>query len=242
MRYSGFFTQALNYFFPSFCLICGCRVPEGDNLSVCTACINLAATIIRPSCPGCGRPFATPSGDSHVCGESLHSRSALASVRALGTYEGTLRTLIHYIKYKRKFSVVGVLEYLLDQYSQRFADIVPHDVIIPVPLHPRRLRERGFNQALLWGEVVGAQYSVPIDRNLLRRTKWTKPQVSLHGNTRKNNVRNAFSAKENSHLDNAAVLLVDDVYTTGATMGECARILRTAGASRVDGFVIARAV
>jgi len=115
-------------------------------------------------------------------------------------------------------------------------------MIIPVPLHKQRLRERGFNQAVLWGAAVSAKYRIPMKLNAVLRSRWTAPQVNLHGSRRENNVRNAFSVGETSCLHNASVLLVDDVYTTGATMKECARALRKGGAARIDGFVIARTV
>jgi ComF family protein len=153
-----------------------------------------------------------------------------------------MRGLIHLFKYKHKSAVLPVLRLLLEQHLRWDAELAAHDLIVPVPLHRRRLQERGFNQAVFWGKLVSEKYGIPVKSRLLRRTRWTAPQVILQGDRRRNNVRHAFSVSKTGALRDARVLLVDDVYTTGATMQECARILKKAGAARVDGFVIARAV
>lgn len=150
--------------------------------------------------------------------------------------------MIHLLKYKQKLALKPAFQALLDQSGTHDMDFSCYDLIIPVPLHIRRLRERGFNQAVVWGEIVGETYCIPVKRAVLRRSTWTTPQVTLHGATRKENIRDAFSVRDASAVRNKSVLLVDDVYTTGATMGECAAVLRQVGAVLVDGFVIARAV
>ena len=236
------FAKILNYFFPPFCLICGKGTPDEGSLLVCTACLRDVTLIVRPSCPRCGKPFPTARGDDHVCGECLHTTSNIHSVRALGTYEGTLRKIVHLIKYRRKAAVAVVLERLLERHGHWGDGAAASDIIVPVPLHKQRLRERGFNQAVLWGNVVGKKFCIPVERNVILRTRWTDPQVTLRGRERENNVLNAFSVRKPALLRNTKVLLVDDVYTTGATMKECARVLRKAGASRIDGLVIARAI
>lgn len=238
----GLFRHLLNFLFPPFCLVCGSRTAEENNLLICNDCFRGITLISRPSCVRCGRPFLTAEGDDHVCGACLHSKSTITSVKALGVYDETLRRLIHLIKYKGRFAAVSVLRGLLEGQALLRDYVTAHDIIVPVPLHKRRLRERGFNQAVLWGTVVGGTFRIPVQCNAVLRNRWTAPQVRLHGTERMNNVRNAFSVRKPSSLKNAAVLLVDDVYTTGATMNECARVIRKAGAWRVDGLVIARAL
>ena len=241
MRSYTFFANLLNYFLPPFCLVCGVRISDEKNSFVCSDCFRAITLIGHPSCIRCGKPFLTAEGDDHVCGKCLHMRSNINSVKALGTYDGTLRSLVHLIKYKQKFAAIAVVGHLLDCHTRWNDYVAAHDIIVPVPLHKRRLKERGFNQAVLWGNIVGKKFHIPVAVNAVLRTRWTAPQVSLRGRERTNNVRNAFSVNTPSLLNNASVLLVDDVYTTGATMNECARMVKKAGASRIDGLVIARA-
>jgi len=242
MRQPLLIAHLLDYFFPPRCLLCTERIERQAGVLICSSCLSAITCIESSSCPRCGKPFLTENGDDHWCGACLESESLLTIVRALGRYEDRMRSLIHLIKYKQTFAAISVIGYLLDRHTRWDAELAAHDIIVPVPLHKRRLRQRGFNQAVHWGALVSKKYRIPLARQLLERTKWTTPQVTLRGDRRKTNVRNAFRVLESSNVRHASVLLVDDVYTTGATVQECARMLQKAGAFRVDGFVIARAV
>jgi len=241
VRWSDVGYRTLDYFFPSFCLLCGTRIPASGNLIVCSPCLDKVAFIAPPLCVRCGKPFPTLSEYDHVCGECLVHSSALTRVRALGTYEGTLRTLIHLFKYQQKRSLDSILRMLLDRKGGDL-DFTDYDLVLPVPLHKKRLQERGFNQAGAWASIIGDKYHIPVNVRALRRSIPTSPQVTLQGKARKENVRNVFRISDVSLIQNKSILLVDDVYTTGATMGECASVLMHAGALLVDGYVIARAV
>jgi ComF family protein len=116
------------------------------------------------------------------------------------------------------------------------------DVIVPVPLHPERLRWRGYNQALLLARRVGKRLKRPVDGFSLTRTRNTQPQVELRESERRRNVTGAFAVVEGSRLQGKKILLVDDVYTSGATAGECARVLTESGAENVSVLTLARAV
>ncbi|MBN2466708.1 MAG: ComF family protein [Deltaproteobacteria bacterium] len=166
----------------------------------------------------------------------------MTAIRALGKYEGALETLIHGFKYRQQFAAKTVFGFLLDNCRSDDLDFCRYDLLVPVPLHKKRLRERGFNQAVVLADLLRKKYKVPLARAVLQRTVYTPPQVQLRGDARKKNVRRAFKASDPAAVRNKTILLVDDVYTTGATMNECARTLKQAGASRIDGFVMARAV
>jgi ComF family protein len=116
------------------------------------------------------------------------------------------------------------------------------DLIIPVPLHVKRLRERGFNQAVLLGEILAKQWRLPLSRNNLCRIRWTEPQISLSAGERRDNVRGAFAVREATSVRNRRIILVDDVYTTGSTVAECARTLKKGGAEAVFVATVARAI
>ncbi len=116
------------------------------------------------------------------------------------------------------------------------------DIMIPVPLHKKRLRQRGFNQAILLGEIFSKRWRVPLLRNNLQRTRWTEPQVNLAATARAENVKGAFALSDAAALAGKRVLLIDDVYTTGSTVKECARVLGKGGVTAVAVLTIARAV
>ncbi len=138
--------------------------------------------------------------------------------------------------------MVNLFNFLLDHMHNHAITFSSYDLLIPVPLHRSRLRQRGFNQTVILGNILKKKYHLPLHTNILQRTAHTLPQVTLPVKARKVNMRNAFKVKESQSVEGKTILLLDDVYTTGATMNECARILKKSGASRVDGFVIARAV
>lgn len=242
MGWRDLFSCALDYLFPPSCLLCGAQELYQSGCLICKECIDSISFVTHPLCLRCGRPFLTESERDHVCGECLTQKKYLTIVRALCRYEGTVEKMIHQFKYKQKFAVAPIFKLLLDFYSSEDMNFYSYDLFIPVPLHPARLRQRGFNQAVLWGEMLKKKYNVPLKRMALKRTVGTLPQVTLQGKTRRENVKNAFKVSDSTLVNDKAILLLDDVYTTGATMNECARVLKESGASRVDGFVIARAV
>ena len=129
--------------------------------------------------------------------------------------------------------------------ASRFLDHWRTDLfhlVIPVPLHPQRLRERGFNQALLLAEDVGRRLGIPCQKGILQKKEPTAPQVSLSGTERERGVRGAFVLRKEGEVEKKGILLIDDVYTTGATVNECAKVLLEGGAKRVDVFTLAHAV
>jgi ComF family protein len=162
--------------------------------------------------------------------------------RALGTYEGPLREAIHRWKYEGKIYITPLFG---EWMARRFVDhwrIDLFDLVIPVPLHTQRLRERGFNQALLLAQDLGRRLGIPIGKRVLEKRKSTAPQVSLSGAEREKGVRGAFVLRNEGEVEKKGILLVDDVYTTGATVNECAKVLLDGGARRVDVFTLAHAV
>jgi len=115
------------------------------------------------------------------------------------------------------------------------------DVIVPVPLHVKRLRSRGFNQAVLLGELLAREWRLPIARRAMRRVRWTEPQINLSADERLHNVKGAFTVSDYAAVAGKHVLLLDDILTTGSTAEECARVLKRAGAVEVTVITIARA-
>lgn len=159
--------------------------------------------------------------------------------RELGVYEGNLLKAIHLFKYGGKINIARLLGRMLASYPLDFSI---YDLLIPVPLHIKRLKERGFNQAVLLSKEIKRAHSIPIEMFGLKRIRATRPQVLLKEKERMLNVKGAFAVKNPANIKGRKVLLIDDVFTTGATVNECAKVLKKAGAERIDVLTLARVV
>jgi ComF family protein len=178
----------------------------------------------------------------HRCGACRNRPPAFDHARAIGRYEGTLREAIHLLKYRGKLQLTHpLLQLALDHYPEHFGGMA-FDAMIPIPLHGRRLMQREFNQAAILGRGLGRALGFVVWERALVRTRWTQPQVELSGDERRRNVRNAFAVAQPPRVEGKALLLIDDVFTTGATLGEAARALKACGATRVDVLALARVV
>jgi ComF family protein len=201
-------------------------------------------------CSICGLPFIGRQGQDHICGECIRSPGVFAKARAALVYNQTLKRLVHCFKYQGKIQLAAALGEILLVAFERHWEQERIDLVVPVPLHPKRMRKRGFNQAYLlvhrWGlpmaRSLAARPGPVLQRDLIIRTRYTVPQTTLGRRKRAENIKNAFALTDCGRIKNKAILLVDDVYTTGATAGECARLLLDGGARQVDILTLARAV
>jgi ComF family protein len=217
---------------------------------LCPACIRTMVAVESPICVCCGLPFKSRQGDDHPCGECMDSPKRFRIARAPLVYEPILTRLVHCFKYQGKIQLAAPLSGLLQAAFQRLWDPDSIDMILPVPLHLQRLRKRGFNQAYLlvrnWETSAGPsderKLRFRIERNVLVRKVSTLPQSALGRTQRAVNIKNAFELSRPDKILDKRILLIDDVYTTGATVDECARILLQSGAARVDVLTLARAV
>jgi len=159
----------------------------------------------------------------------------------VGRYESVLLETIHALKYRREIRAGAVLGNLLSSCLGCCLPLPDYDRIIPVPLHKKRLRKRGFNQSLLLARALAKDFSMPLDFQSLRRRIHTNPQIGLGRTEREVNVRGAFEVVRKGEIVDSRILLIDDVYTTGSTIRECARILLDSGAQSVGVATLARA-
>jgi ComF family protein len=226
--------------FPPVCVTCGGVIPTGRR-HICDACVERIVRIGRPLCTVCGRPFLTAGDTDHLCGACMHSRPPFAEARSFGVYGGVLLEAVHLFKYRRRTALASVLCGLAAAHDWGGLDPKRYDVMVPVPLYRRRLYERGFNQAMLLCRGLGDAWGIGVEEAGLARTRQTAPQIRLTPAERERNVRGAFRVTGGS-LKGRRVLLVDDVYTTGATVTECSRVLMAAGAEAVGVLTIARVV
>jgi len=209
------------------CLLCGAE--SGPEL-LCPACIG-ELPALPESCPQC----ALPSPAAAVCGSCINRSPHFDATLALWRYEFPCDGLVQALKYRAQFALAGFFARSLA--SRPLPEV---DVVLPMPLHAKRLAERGFNQALEIARGLARYRGTPIGPRGVLRVKNTPPQTELPYEDRAKNVRGAFRCELD--LSGASVAVLDDVMTTGATLNELARVLKRAGARRVENFVIARTV
>lgn len=232
----------LELLFPPLCHACRKFIPNAGELHLCLRCREELHPITSPLCTVCGIPFATPGGIDHPCGACLTTPPRYSAARAALCFDGPARGLIHRFKYDRKVHLAHPLTLLANEALSSFALSSGAELLFPVPLHRQRLRERGFNQAILLGRPLSKMWRIPLVVNNLRRTRRTEPQVTLSAAERQANVRGAFSLADPAAVRGKKVILLDDVYTTGSTVAECSRVLRKGGAEEVYIITVARAV
>jgi competence protein ComFC len=232
------FRGLVSLFYPPFCAVCAGAVEADETL--CGSCAEKAPRIRPPFCAKCSQPFAGAITGSFTCANcadrELHFDAAVSAYRS----RGVVREVIHSFKYSRRIHLrhlVGrwLAEALADPrlVGRRF------DLIVPVPLHPARQRERGFNQAELLALALHRSTGLLV-RNVLQRTRYTTTQTQFDRSERMENLRGAFRLRRGSNVQDLRMLLVDDVLTTGSTLSECASVLHEAGALSVHAATAAR--
>jgi ComF family protein len=233
--------RLLQFFLPPQCHCCDKVLGEREK-GVCSDCLSKIHWIEPPFCSVCGDPFPSREIDNHPCGACITKRKHFTIARALGYYEGSLQEAIHRWKYEERVSLNPIFGEWMAEGLDHYWGSHPIDLLIPVPLHRQRLRERGFNQALLLVKELSRRTGIPFRKRLLQKKKPTMPQVNLSGAEREKEVRGSFHVIGREELEGKSILLVDDVYTTGATVNECSKVLLAGGATRVDVFTLAHAV
>ena len=229
------------FFLPPQCPCCEKFLEEGQQ-GFCSDCLSEIRWIEPPFCSICGIPFISKEVENHPCGACMTHRKYFTMARALGAYEGSLQEAIHRWKYEGKTYLTPFFAEWMEEGLNRHWGPHSLDLLIPAPLHPQRLRERGFNQALLLVKELSHRAGIPYRKTILQKKKPTIPQVNLSGTEREKGLRGAFQVIGKEELLGKSVLLVDDVYTTGATVNECSKVLLRGGAERVNVLTLAHAV
>ena len=227
--------------YPRNCQFCADALEETEPGVICAACLRQVKFIRPPFCQRCGLPFAGEVTDSFSCGycKDLPFRfdQAVCACRA----EGPVRDSILRFKYNREMYFGPHLAGWLIGAARQWIDWREIGAIVPVPLHPRKKRHREFNQAEYLADALSRAVNVPTVR-ALRRVKDTKTQTALGAADRSANLRDAFRVRAAATVTGKRVVLVDDVFTTGATMDACAKVLRAAGVQHIIALAVARKV
>lgn len=221
--------------FPPVCVHCGGLVEGGNLRHLCRQCATMVTFVQPPCCHVCGHPF---SGDVHgerCCTHCTELEPAFREGRTCILLKGSGRSLVHAFKYKRAVHVLEDIAVLI-RMTAGMADYVRGAVLVPVPLHPRKERERGYNQSRLLARLFaaaggpGTRVAEP-----LRRLVDTPTQTALDRRTRQSNLKNAFALREDADINAAErFVLIDDVFTTGSTLNACATVLGRAGGVNLD--------
>jgi len=231
----------LDILFPPRCHFCKSFIPDAGTIHLCNGCLGACNWIRSPLCKVCGIPFLTSGGDDHLCGNCITAPPRFTAARGAALFDGPVRELIHRFKYNRRVQLCRPLGLLAAGQLMSFIEEFSPDLLIPVPLHVKRLRQRGFNQAVLLGEILSREWRLPLSRRNLQRIRWTEPQINLSAAERVVNVRGAFNLNAPDIIKDKRIILLDDVYTTGSTAAECSRVLFKADAAAVYVMTIARA-
>lgn len=248
----------INLIYPLSCLICKVSLAPLSDRPLCTICWDKIEYNLAPFCRVCGKHL--PSDLSSVARRAQEDGSTKSQTQALicqgcqkasyfftqayavCIYDGIIEECIHLFKYKNKLSLAKPLSKLMIDFAHNFLDVKELDVILPVPLHKTKQRQRQFNQAEALARPLAKAFFKPLASGSLTKIKPGLAQVNLSRTARLKNVRDCFKVKNTKTIINKNILLVDDVLTTLATANECARMLLEAGANRIDVFALARGV
>ena len=226
----------LDLLLPPACPLCG---QEQRCDGICPNCLAGFHPIVSPFCPRCSLPYPTDKGTDHQCEACLREEPSFVRVQAVGVYEETLKKAVQSFKYNGAVHLDRPLGRLLSRVLEENPGSLTPDLIIPVPLHRTRLRQRTYNQSLLLARILGKEWQIPVAARYLVRTRPTPPQQGLNAKIRQHNMKGAFALQ--GEVTGKRILLVDDVLTTGATARECSRVLLKGGADEVAVAVLGRA-
>ncbi len=231
----------INILYPAQCLICKrTTAPSNLDCSVCVNCWNRIEKNRPPCCKICGRHMGAGFASLNVCPKCRRTNYHFDRAFSPCVYQGAMKELIHLFKYKGKIYLGKPLSDILAGFIKaRLLPIDMVDTIVPVPLHTRKLREREFNQAQILTKYVAEEFDKKVSFDNLYRIKDNPSQITLTDAQRWENVKGIFGLKEPSEFKNKVILLVDDVFTTGATISEAAYILKNGGANVIFALTLA---
>ncbi|MFQ3225365.1 MAG: competence protein ComFC [Lentimonas sp.] len=228
------FNAALDLVFPRSCVHCGDAIEGSPCEFICSACEKEILPCLPPACKTCGFPFFGAVIGPKVCPHCVDLDPVFDQGKALFIAKTAGRSLLHHLKYQRGFYVLKDLRQIVTT-TRHYLDYIQDATFVPVPLHPTKLRERGFNQSDKIAQMlVEATAGSSQIEHLLTRCVYTQTQTRLNHAERHRNVKNAFAlALDTVLIPDKQYILVDDVFTTGSTLNACARVLRDAGATRL---------
>lgn len=243
MRVKKILERGLDFLYPQICPYCEGRGGR-EGRSLCEDCFDDIVKINFPYCFRCGTALEIsyePAVDEYECGKCRIGNYRFDRARSLGPYDAGLKRLIHHFKYDGKPGAMRDVSSLLQNFFSGAEDLYSGFHVTSVPLHFKKLKERGFDQSYLIAEETARCLGLPMLVGALTRVRETPPQASMKRSDRIENVKGAFQAMNPERVGGKNILVVDDVFTTGATSNEATRILKKAGTDKVYVFTLARA-
>jgi ComF family protein len=223
--------KLVDFFFPRRCIGCG---KMGDFL--CVACYQKLPRLLQPFCKKCGKPESSGG----LCSSCWGQQTEIDGIRSVFRFDGAIRQAVYGLKYRNLKAISGCLATLMASYLKD--NPVPGEILVPVPLHVHRLRERGYNQSSLLADELGKLIALQVVDNSLWRFKDSLPQARTSTvEERGKNVKEAFACRDDK-LSGKSIILIDDVCTSGATLEACAAALKAAGTISVWGLTLAREI
>jgi len=235
----NFFWKIIFFLYPNYCASCGKLLDEKDKNCFCNECWSKIEIIKGDTCIKCGKPIKTADGICQECKKVklFHYHN----LKAIGIYDGILKESLHLYKFKARWRIgYDFADMIIDNINNKY--IEESDMIIPVPLTKEKEYNRGFSQTLIIAKRIGKYFKVPVFNNILIKIKETVSQSLLSRDQRLQNLRESFdiNKKNKDMILNKNILLFDDVFTTGATVTECSRVLKDNGAKRINVLTLAR--
>lgn len=227
----------INFLYPSQCRVCENQIGLESVPYMCDTCWHDIDFIEPPWCEMCGIPNTEDKCDSCAANPPPYGK-----LRTIAFYEAALQQAIHLFKFEKRTTLAKPLTQLLMQYIPDDFSIAEYDFILPIPIHKKRLRERGFNQATLLANGIAKITGVPVVTDVLTRYRNTSPQSSLDRETRQTNIIGAFELHKKEVVQDKRILVLDDVFTTGATVREAVKVLWNADPIEIDVLTLARAL
>jgi competence protein ComFC len=239
-KFNDLLNTALGIFYPEVCQICNSQRATPGEGYVCVNCWKEVRFITPPFCERCGLPYEGKITNAFECTNCREMDLHFSSARSAVVARGLVLDVIHRYKYSRALWFEPFLADLLVQEAKPVLEKSKWDLIVPIPLHRLKKREREFNQAERLANCLSRATKIPVNANLLERMEFTRTQTTLTRSERAANVRNAFRLRKKQRLDGKKIILLDDVLTTGATTSACAKVLQKAGAAEICVWTVAR--
>jgi competence protein ComFC len=240
--FQGVLNTGLAFLYPEVCQVCGNQRATPAESFLCPKCRASVKPIRRPFCEMCGLPFQGAITNAFKCANCQNHHWAFSSARAAVIAKDAVLEIIHQYKYRHALWFEPFLAHLLIDCAVPELALGRWDYIVPIPLHPTKQREREFNQAERLARRLSRATGITVSMKLLRRTLPTKTQTLLTREERLANVSKAFTPVTGTRVEGKRIVLVDDVFTTGATTGSCARVLRSMGAAEICVWTVARGI
>ena len=236
-----FWRAVADTLYPRYCLICSASINSISYEGACGACLEKISVNNSPLCNKCGFPLANVNKAGVTsCGKCRDKLYHFDRALSVSEYSGITKKCIQLFKYRRKLKIGENLARIMLDFLKAHCSIEEIDLVTAVPLHRTKFKERGFNQAELFADFIRLNLNLPASFNNLKRVRNTISQYQLPLEKRQSNIKDAFACDDSSFFANKSVLIVDDIFTTGATLNECSRVLKNAGAKKVITLTMAR--